>query len=387
MRKRSPDAVVTDRAADDAGAPGPEDGAAAGSPSVPEPAAAVPGRPERRPRDVFAAIDLGTNNCRLLVARSEGRSGFRVVDAFSRSVRLGEGLSASGALSEPAIDRTLAALKVCASKMRRAGVTHSRAIATQACRSAANSAAFIHRIERETGIRMEIVAPGEEARLCAHGVAPLTDPDLEDSVVFDIGGGSTEMIWLRRTPPRAEVRPRMAGWVSVPVGVVSLAERFGLGRVPLSADDYPAMAAAAEQAFSEALSGNGFAGPAPGAEMHLLGTSGTVTTLAGIHLGLARYDRSRIDGLWMEVADVRAVAQALVQQDFQTRAANPCVGSDRAELVLPGCAILEAITRRYPCRRIRIADRGLREGMLLSLMAKADKERHRRWKRDRRNGS
>jgi exopolyphosphatase/guanosine-5'-triphosphate,3'-diphosphate pyrophosphatase len=336
---------------------------------------------------VFAAIDLGTNNCRLLIARGEGRSGFRVVDAFSRSVRLGEGLAAAGALSDAAIERTLAALKVCAAKMRRAGVTHSRAIATQACRSAANSSAFIRRIEQDAGIRMEIVAPGEEARLCAQGVAPLTDPDLEDAIVFDIGGGSTELIWLRRTPARAEVRPRMAGWVSVPVGVVSLAERFGLGRSALSVQDYPAMAAAADAAFAAALSGGGFSGPAPGAGMHLLGTSGTVTTLAGMHLGLPRYDRGRIDGLWMAVGDIERVAGALVQQDFQTRAAHPCVGADRAELVLPGCAILAAILSRYPCERIRIADRGLREGILLTLMAKAEKERHRRWKRDKRAGA
>ncbi|BCW89722.1 Exopolyphosphatase [Alphaproteobacteria bacterium SO-S41] len=340
--------------------------------------------PPRRPRDTFAAIDLGTNNCRLLIARPEGRGGFRVLDAFSRSVRLGEGLSASGTLSEAAIERTLAALKVCAAKIRRAGVTHSRAIATEACRSASNSSAFVRRIEAETGIRMEIVAPGEEARLCAQGCAPLTDPDIEDVVVFDIGGGSTELIWLRRTPARAEVRPRMAGWVSVPLGVVSLAERFG--GAPLKAEDYPAMAAAADAAFATALSAAGFAGPASGAGLHLLGTSGTVTTLAGIHLGLPRYDRGRIDGLWMGVDDLAAVSGRLVRQDFADRAAHPCVGADRADLVLPGCAILDAILGRFSCARIRIADRGLREGILLTLIAKADKDRHRQRKHDRRTG-
>jgi exopolyphosphatase/guanosine-5'-triphosphate,3'-diphosphate pyrophosphatase len=231
---------------------------------------------------------------------------------------------------------------------------------------------------------MEIVAPGEEARLCAQGCAPLTDPEIEDAVVFDIGGGSTELIWLRRTPPRAEVRPRMAAWVSVPLGVVSLAERFG--GAPLAAADYPAMEAAADAAFAAAMSAGGFAGPQPGARMHLLGTSGTVTTLAGIHLGLPRYDRNRIDGLWMDVADMEAVSEALVRQDFAARAANPCVGTDRADLVLPGCAILGAILKRFPCTRIRIADRGLREGILLSLMAKADRDRHRARKRGRRTG-
>jgi exopolyphosphatase/guanosine-5'-triphosphate,3'-diphosphate pyrophosphatase len=351
---------------------------------MPAPVAVPQDRPPRRPRDTFAAIDLGTNNCRLLIARPESRGGFRVLDAFSRSVRLGEGLGGSGALSEAAIERTLAALKVCAAKIRRAGVTHSRAIATEACRSASNSSAFIRRIEAETGLRMEIVAPGEEARLCAQGCAPLTDPGVEDAVVFDIGGGSTELIWLRRAPARAEVRPRMAGWVSVPLGVVSLAERFG--GAPLDAADFPAMVAAADAAFATAMTAAGFAGPAGAAGLHLLGTSGTVTTLAGIHLGLARYERSRIDGLWMAVSDMTAVSSRLVVQDFAGRAAIPCVGADRADLILPGCAILEAILRRFPCTRIRIADRGLREGILLTLIAKADKDRLRQRKRDRRTG-
>jgi exopolyphosphatase/guanosine-5'-triphosphate,3'-diphosphate pyrophosphatase len=207
---------------------------------------------------------------------------------------------------------------------------------------------------------------------------------MEDAIVFDIGGGSTELIWLRRAPARPEIRPRMAAWVSVPVGVVSLAEHFG--RPSLRLEDYPAMAAATEAAFDIALTASGFTGPSNAEGMHLLGTSGTVTTLAGIHLGLPRYDRNRVDGLWMNVSDIDAVTQDLVRRDFASRASNPCVGTDRAELVVPGCAILEAIMRRFPCERIRIADRGLREGILLTLMAKAEKERHRRWKRDRRMG-
>ncbi len=362
---------MTDRSASDVAGP---------------PAERQPRQGPRPPRDTYAAIDLGTNNCRLLIARPEGRHGaFRVVDAFSRSVRLGEGLSASGRLSDPAIERTLQALKVCAAKMRRAGVTHARAIATEACRSATNSAAFVRRIADETGLFMEIIAPGEEARLCAQGCAPLTDPDLEDALVFDIGGGSTELIWLRRTPPRAETRPRMAAWISVPLGVVSLAERFG--GAPIRAEDYGAMCAAASDAFDIAFARAGFVGPPSGESRHLLGTSGTVTTLAGIHLGLPRYDRNRVDGLWMDTADIAAVATGLSQQDFAARASHGCVGSDRADLVLPGCAILDAILSRFPSRRIRIADRGLREGILLTLMARAEKERHRRHRRDRRNGA
>lgn len=349
------------------------------------------GRPAREagsrpPRDTYAAIDLGTNNCRLLIARPDGGgTGFRVIDAFSRSVRLGEGLGGSGLLSEAAVERTVQALRVCAAKMRRAGVTRARAIATEACRSAANSAAFVRRIEAETGLRLEIVSPGEEARLCAQGCAPLTDPHLEDALVFDIGGGSTELIWLRRSPASPEIRPRMAAWISVPIGVVSLAERFG--GAPLRAEDWPAMRDAASAAFDASFAAAGFSGPPVAETRHLLGTSGTVTTLAGIHLGLPRYDRNKVDGLWMQTADVTAVAATLVGQDFAGRASHGCVGADRADLVLPGCAILDAIVSRFPSRRIRIADRGLREGILLTLMARAEKERHRRRRRGRRNGA
>ncbi len=338
----------------------------------------------RKARDIFAAVDLGTNNCRLLIARADGSGSFRVVDAFSRSVRLGEGVRGTGLLSPTAVDRTIAALKVCASKIRRSGATYSRAIATEACRAASNSAAFIRRVEVETGLRMEIVAPGEEARLCAQGCAPLTDPGLEDSVLFDIGGGSTELIWMRRTPARAEVRPRMAGWASIPMGVVNLADHFGA--FPLKESDYPAMVAYADAAFAKAMAEQNFTGPNDGRPMHLLGTSGTVTTLAGVHLDLPRYDRKRIDGQWLTVRDVQAITQALTSQTFAMRAAHPCIGTDRADLLLPGCAILTAILSRYPCERIRIADRGLREGILLSLMAKAEKDRQRSRKKYQRTG-
>ncbi len=352
--------------------------AAAGPAARPGPAESTALAPRAsRPRNVFAALDLGTNNCRLLVARPEGAS-FRVIDAFSRTVRLGEGLAATGRLSEPAIGRAVAALKVCAGKMRRANVTHVRAIATEACRSAANADELVSRIRSETGIRFDVIAAAEEARLCAAGCAPLADPSTEDVLVFDIGGGSTELIWMRRSPPRPEIRPRMAAWASIPIGVVTLAERFGGS--PLLARAYPIMEAAADAAFERALGAGGFAGPVGSRDLHLLGTSGTVTTLAGILLDLPRYDRSKVDGLWVDSAALAAVMDRLVSQEFEGRAAHPCVGADRADLVLPGCAILQAILRRWPAERMRVADRGLREGVLLSLMAKA--ERDRRW-RDR----
>jgi exopolyphosphatase / guanosine-5'-triphosphate,3'-diphosphate pyrophosphatase len=345
------------------------------APGVPPPGGASGGDETGRPRvrrDVFAALDLGTNNCRLLIAKPDGGS-FRVIDAFSRTVRLGEGLAGTGRLSEDAILRTIAALKVCAGKIRRSGAAYVRAIATEACRAAANAPDLIARIRADTGIRFDIIAPAEEAKFCAAGCAPLADPHTEDVLVFDIGGGSTELIWMKRAPARPEVRPRLASFVSVPLGVVTLAERFGAGRI--MARTYPVMEAAADAAVNQALSSSGFRGPVDSESFHLLGTSGTVTTLAGIQLDLPRYDRSRIDGIWLDTAETEAIIDRLVSQEFEGRASHPCVGPDRADLVLPGCAIFIAILRRWRSARMRVADRGLREGVLLALMAKAEKDR------------
>lgn len=312
----------------------------------------------------YAALDLGTNNCRLLVARPTA-NGFRVVDAFSRIVRLGEGLIGSGRLGEAAMDRAVDALGVCAAKIRSRHIAGARLIATEACRSALNGADFIRRVERETGLALEIVDRETEARLAAAGCTPLVDPYSDGAVLFDIGGGSTEVVWLDRVetcdggPPAAIIR----AWVSVPLGVVTVAERHG--GVKVTRDDFEAMVTE----FSPHLDGFVKAvGPHNCGRLHLLGTSGTVTTIAGVHLDLPRYDRSQVDGTWLGAEQVRVVVDRLIEMPFSERAANPCIGVERADLVLAGCAILEAVRRAFPCDRLRVADRGLREGILVELM-------------------
>ncbi|MCP5432897.1 MAG: Ppx/GppA family phosphatase [Alphaproteobacteria bacterium] len=322
-------------------------------------------------RHTFAAVDLGTNNCRLLVARPTS-AGFSVIDAFSRTVRLGEGLGARGALSDGAMARALEALKVCASKIRRDRVTRVRAIATEACRYAANGTAFLDQAARATGLPFELISTAEEARLAARGCLPLVDRTVEHVLVFDIGGGSTELIWLdmKRLPP-GEGEPAIAGWASIPCGVVTLTERHA------AAGGTPAYSRMVEEVMGLLAEARGaHALPEPGcvAHMHLLGTSGTVTTLAGLHLRLPRYERARVDGLWAEVDDLLRIAKRLAGMTCAERAAEPCIGSDRADLVVAGCAILEAIHRVWPCARLRVADRGLREGILLGLMDAADRE-------------
>ena len=317
---------------------------------------------------VYAALDLGTNNCRLLVA-IPGRPGqFRVIDAFSRIVRLGEGLSSSGYLSQAAMDRAVEALKVCSDKLGSRNVCKARLIATEACRSAGNGAEFIARVQSEANLKLEIIDRKTEARLAVSGCGPLVERGTEGVVLFDIGGGSSEIALIDLSRQRtSRLANHIVSWTSLPLGVVSLAERFG-GRYVTPAV-FEAMVAEVARHLERFEGRERLAHLASGARFHLLGTSGTVTTLAGVHLGLERYDRRRVDGLWMENADVDAMIERLVSWDFEQRVANPCIGADRADLVLAGCAILEAIRRHWPSERLRVADRGLREGMLSELMA------------------
>lgn len=326
----------------------------------------------------YAALDLGTNNCRLLVA-IPGRPGrFRVVDAFSRIVRLGEGLTARGRLADDAMERALEALKICAGKLDARTIRRSRLIATEACRSAVNGAEFIARVEAETGLALEVIDRETEARLAVSGCGSLVERETRGVVLFDIGGGSSEIALIDISRRRSRrLANHIVSWTSLPVGVVSLSERFGGRHVTpdifaAMVDDVTAMIAAFEgrERLGDIVKGEGF---------HLLGTSGTVTTLAGIHLELPRYDRRRVDGLWMTGEDIDRMMETLVGWEFEQRVQNPCIGADRADLVLAGCAILEAIRRTWPANRLRVADRGLREGILTELMAEDGV-----WDRDRR---
>ena len=342
---------------------------------------------------VYAALDLGTSNCRLLVAKPS-RRGFTVVDAFSRIIRLGEGLQATGLLSESAQRRTIAALRICADKMRRRGVTRSRLIATEACRIAANGASFIDRVENETGLALEIVGRETEAKLAVSGCASLLDSACDWALVFDIGGGSSELIWLdlrtlgkdwkQSVQNRAAIQDAIAAWTSLSLGVVNLAERHG-GR-DVTAESYEAMVEDVAHALSGFESQYRFGERIAQGRAHFLGTSGTVTTISGIHLGLPRYDRARVDGCWLKASDVRQVSANLTSMSYAERIAQPCIGQERADLVLAGCAILEALLRTWPCERLRVADRGLREGILTTLMAEDGHDRKMPRRRRKRRG-
>jgi exopolyphosphatase/guanosine-5'-triphosphate,3'-diphosphate pyrophosphatase len=327
------------------------------------PARPAPPRPPRGrwgDAQAYAALDLGTNNCRLLIARPQG-PGFAVIDAFSRIVRLGEGLAASGRLSDAAIERTLGALRVCADKLKRRNVVLARSVATEACRRAANGADFIERAHAETGIRLDIISAEEEARLAVLGCHVLIEPGSDPALIFDIGGGSTELVLVDTSGPS----PRVLDWHSVPWGVVSLTESAGGG------DGAEGLAAA--YARMRALAGESMAPfaarlPRGVRRPRLLGTSGTVTTLGSVHLGLTQYDRSAVDGLIAPTTAMRAICRSLAAQSIAERATVACIGHERADLVVAGCALLETIMDLWPAERLGIADRGIREGILRRLM-------------------
>ncbi|MDX3908744.1 MAG: Ppx/GppA phosphatase family protein [Sphingobium sp.] len=321
-------------------------------------------------RKSYAAIDLGTNNCRLLIAKPSA-DGFIVVDAFSRIVRLGEGLAASGRISDVAIERAIAALSICADKLRRRHVTLARSVATEACRRASNGPAFIDRVYRETGIALDIITAEEEARLAVLGCHALLEPGEGPALIFDIGGGSTELVLVDTEGPA----PRILDWQSAPWGVVSLTESevFDPEDSEARLAAYAGMRARVTDAFRS------FAArlPKPEGSVRLLGTSGTVTTLASLHLELPRYDRAAIDGLIVPSASMRAISGRLAAMAISDRRLLPCIGTERADLVVAGCAILESILDIWPAERLGVADRGIREGILRGLMDRDGVPRHR----------
>ena len=341
---------------------------AATSPSeaVTSPRPACANGAERRGglRRTYGALDLGTNTCRLLIARpSEG--GFTVVDAFSRIVRLGEGLGATGRLSDASMDRAVAALSICADKLRRRNVTLARSVATEACRRARNGGDFADRVRRETGVVLEIIPPNEEARLAVLGCHKLLEPGGGPALIFDIGGGSTELVLVDHGEDDI---PRIIAWWSAPWGVVSLTETEG--REALEGPDrvaaYKRMRERVRRSFRRFVDML----PKDAQDIRLLGTSGTVTTLASVHLALPSYDRRLVDGLHVPVDDMRRISTMIAEMDLAERSGLPCIGAERADMVVAGCAILEAILDIWPAERLGIADRGIREGILRSLMAR-----------------
>jgi len=335
------------------------------------------------PSTLYAALDLGTNSCRMLIAQPRG-NGFHVVDSFSKSVQLGQGLESSGKLSRAAMNRTLSALRICTQKLARHQVTRMRLVATEACRRARNGPAFLRQVRRETGLTLDIIAPEEEARLAVISCAPLVSTRTEQLLVVDIGGGSTELVWIdlttvpRRDRPRAIMRlhggfrqeavpfpvARVVDWISVPLGVATLREQFQ------DVEDDGARFALMSWYFEESLAAFAPSAAAQAREgFQIIGTSGTVTTVAASHLGLKRYDRTKVDGLAMTSDQIDTVIRDYLALGPEGRRNDPRIGKDRQALIMSGAAILQALMRLWPTDRLSVADRGLREGLLYAQMS------------------
>ena len=275
------------------------------------------------------------------------------MDSFSRIVRLGEGVATAGQISEEAMERTIAALKICAQHIAHSNARHVRAIATQAARLAKNADILIARARAEAGITLEVISAETEADLAALGCAPLIGRRYKGALIFDIGGGSTEIIHLARTPGGFEKKFA----ASLPFGVVTLSESYGAAAQ--SRAGFEKMRAAMQDYFAP-YAGQGF----DIQHEHLLGTSGTVTTLAALALKLPRYQRAKVDGSWHETAYTLRIVDRIADLDVADLARLGPIGAERADLMLSGSAIFAAICALWPCRMLRVADRGLREGML-----------------------
>ena len=335
------------------------------------------------PAELYAALDLGTNSCRMLIAQPKG-SQFHVVDSFSKSVQLGQGLERTGRLSRNSMSRTIAALRVCQQKIKRHNVKHMRLVATEACRRAANSRDFLRRVKRETGLNLEIIQTEEEARLAVISCAPLVSTRTEQLLVVDIGGGSTELVWIdlssvpHRERPRAIMRlhagfhtpespfpaAKVVDWISVPLGVATLRDQFS--DVQDDAARYALMSWYFEENLAEFAP---YKDEQAREGFQIVGTSGTVTTVAASHLGLRRYDRTKVDGLRMTSDQIETVIQNYLAMGPDGRRRDPRIGQDRQALIMSGAAILQALLRCWPTDRLSVADRGLREGLLYAQMS------------------
>ena len=336
----------------------------------------------------FAAIDLGTNNCRLLVARAS-MDGFDVVDAYARPVRLGEGVALNGVLCGEAIDRTLGALEVCAAKIGRHRVTRARHIATEACRRACNGEDFLAAVRARTGLCFEVIPPSEEARLAVASCENLLDPAIPFALLIDIGGGSTEVSWVAVTSrdggkgtvtggvSGGAVRTELLDMISVPWGVVTLTEACTQDQPrgeKLSRACYDDMVERIRGDLRLFCAKHGIGGAIARGEVQMIGASGTVTTVSAHHLGLKRYNRTMVDGSRIERAAILRICEELSGLSVRELVDVPCIGHDRADLALAGGAILEAVCRQWPATVVRVADRGLREGVLMDLMRQADRD-------------
>jgi len=303
----------------------------------------------------LAAIDLGTNTVRLLVTEADRTAAWRVIDQDQRVTRLGEGLRTSGTLGDQAMARTTTAVVEYVERAARAGATDVLVCATSAVRDADNGAAFVQMLERRTGRPVRVVSGDEEARLTLRGVLYGLPPIAGPLIVFDIGGGSTEFILAEGGA--------LSLAVSLRLGVVSLAERF-----PFPATvDRDRYAELTNEVRAHLATGLPPAVRQRRADL-LVGTAGTVTTLAALDLGLRAYDSRRVQGHRLSRRAIEALGERLGALSMAERAALPCLEPGRADLIIPGLAIVEATLECVGVETLIVSDYGFREGIIVEAL-------------------
>lgn len=311
-----------------------------------------------------AALDLGSNTCRLIIAEVFPDGAFENVEVFSRIVRLGENLSQSNKLQSAAIERAVGALRICSRKIDEHRPLLVRCVATEACRRAQNADYFKKLVRQETKLRLEIIDPNEEAELCLKGCETLLNPRIPYGVVFDIGGGSSEVMWVKlHEGGDAE----LLEFISLPFGVVGLSETYGT-YTGVVFDDIV-------HSISDSLKGfHAYADICSLIQenkVQMVGCSGTATTIAALKLNLKAYDREVIDGTIIEQKDIEGIKDLLCAMTPSERAAHPCIGSGRSDLVIPGLSIFAGIYDAFPVSEICVADRGVRDGIIAQLTHEA----------------
>lgn len=313
-------------------------------------------------QEYIAALDLGTNTCRLLIA-AKTSNGPQVVDSFVRVIRLGDELATKGHISREAMLRALAALTICAKRLKDYNLIDRRFVTTAVCREASNRDDFLDLIRLKTGLELEVISTAEEARLAIVGCADLLDTSTRYAIAFDIGGGSTEVMWMELFPHK---RPEIIQWTSLPLGVVTVAETLKKESSPL---DFLRKIRKAVAEEMKAFCDKAYIYPQLRRNnIQLIGTSGTVTTLAALHMNLERYDRTLVNGLHLTPETIKRTIASLYAMTPEKQMLHPCIGPLRADLVMGGVAIFEGIYDVFPINPVRVADRGVREGILFDLM-------------------
>lgn len=300
------------------------------------------------------SIDAGTNTFRLLIAELEGPDRFLPLHVSRDIIRLGRGFRARGMISEEAARRALSTLQGYAATLREYGAQEVRAVATSVCREASNGPAFLDRVRAETGIPLEAIVAAEEARLALKGALTVVSADGGPLLLVDIGGGSTEFVLARRDRP--------ADPISLPLGVVHLTEEF-LRHDPPAPAEMAALQAHLDRALAAGLAAYRPLLGQPG--LTLVGTAGTITTLAAMELGLEVYDPARVNHLRLSRAALSRLLGALTPLPARERLRIRPLEPGREDVIVAGALILAQVMEWFQVPEVVVSDGGLLEGLIL----------------------